>query len=150
MSAFANTKGGALIFGIDDNDNVVGVEDAKAVGDKLSDYLNSHIEPHPITDLQYETIVADNRKYDIVVLYVYPGGQTPYYYTHKRSKRAFMRMPNSSVPADKPFLDKLVLKGSNMTYDRIENRYKETDLSFSYLKRKFKNREKCLLIRRKI
>ncbi len=145
VSAFANTKGGALIFGIDDDDNVVGVENAKTVGDKLSDYINNRIEPHPITDLQYETIVADNGKFDIVVLYVYPGGQTPYYYTYKKSKRAFMRMPNSSVPADKPFLDKLVLKGSNMTCDRIESRYKTEDLSFSYLKRKFKSREKAII-----
>ena len=52
-----------------------------------------------------------------------------------------MRVSNSSVPCDKPYLDKLVLKGSNMTYDRAESRYKLDDLSFNYLKRKFKERE---------
>ena len=117
VSAFANTNGGALLFGIDDDDNIIGVRNAKAVGDKLSDYINNYIEPHPITDLQYETFNDADGKHDVAILYVYPGGQTPYYYSHRRAKRAYMRMPNSSVPADKPFLDKLVLKGSNMTYN---------------------------------
>ena len=141
VSAFANTNGGALIFGVDNDDNIVGIKSPREFGDKISDYINTYIEPHPITDLQYETIIDEANRYHLVVLYIYPGSQTPYYYTHKRSKKAFMRVNNSSVPCDKPYLDKLILKGSNLTYDRIESNYKPEDLSFKYLKRKFKSRE---------
>ena len=141
VSAFANTNGGFIIFGIDDNDNLVGINDPKKLADKISDYINNYIDPHPITDLQYETIVEQGNRYHLVILYIYPGSQTPYYYSHKKSKKAFMRVNNSSIPCDKPYLDKLILKGSNLTYDRIESKYKLNDLSFNYLKRKFKERE---------
>jgi hypothetical protein len=44
--AFANTKGGTIIFGVDDNHRVVGC-DTKGMGDWITDILRSHCDPQP-------------------------------------------------------------------------------------------------------
>ncbi|NNG27136.1 MAG: ATP-binding protein [Ignavibacteriaceae bacterium] len=48
MIAFANTKGGHILFGVDDNCNVVGVESEKAEAEMINDAANNYCEP-PLT-----------------------------------------------------------------------------------------------------
>lgn len=45
VSAFANTFGGKLIFGIADNDEVVGLKDAKGDSEKISEAIKMHMNP---------------------------------------------------------------------------------------------------------
>ena len=41
VSAFANGVGGALIFGVSDNEVLVGLEDAKSVSEKISETIKT-------------------------------------------------------------------------------------------------------------
>ena len=45
VSAFANGIGGTLIFGIDDNRNVVGLMDAQADAEAISRLIKERISP---------------------------------------------------------------------------------------------------------
>jgi predicted HTH transcriptional regulator len=45
MIAFANTKGGYIIFGVDDNKEVVGVESEKEVAELIKDAALNYCEP---------------------------------------------------------------------------------------------------------
>lgn len=45
MIAFANTKGGYIIFGVDDNKDVVGVESEKEVAELIQDAAHNYCEP---------------------------------------------------------------------------------------------------------
>jgi len=45
MIAFANTKGGFLIFGVDDDKEVVGVESEKSEAEMIIDAAENHCEP---------------------------------------------------------------------------------------------------------
>ncbi len=45
MMAFANTKGGFILFGIDDNKEIVGVESEKAEAELILDTANNYCEP---------------------------------------------------------------------------------------------------------
>lgn len=57
MIAFANTKGGYIIFGVDDDKKVVGVESEKEVAELIKDVAKNYCEPilnYEISFLEYE------------------------------------------------------------------------------------------------
>ena len=45
MIAFANTKGGYLIFGVDDDKQIVGVDSEKAESEMIKDAVENYCEP---------------------------------------------------------------------------------------------------------
>lgn len=45
VSAFANGEGGTLIFGISDDDQIVGIADAKGDADKISEEIKTKLDP---------------------------------------------------------------------------------------------------------
>ena len=45
MIAFANTKGGYILFGIDDDKKVIGVESEKSEAEMINDAANNYCEP---------------------------------------------------------------------------------------------------------
>ena len=47
VSAFANGIGGTLLFGIDDNRNVIGLADAQADAEEISRRIKEGISPYP-------------------------------------------------------------------------------------------------------
>lgn len=47
VSAFANGIGGTLFFGIDDNRNVIGLEDAQGNAEAISRLIKERITPVP-------------------------------------------------------------------------------------------------------
>ena len=51
VSAFANTKGGILLYGVDDERNPIGLDDIKFTSAKISELINSKITPVPRYEL---------------------------------------------------------------------------------------------------
>ena len=47
VSAFTNGIGGTLLFGIDDNRNVIGLADAQADAEEISRLIKERISPYP-------------------------------------------------------------------------------------------------------
>ena len=76
VSAFANGMGGRLIWGIADDDSLVGLADAKGDAEKISEAIKAHIDPIPDFNLSFAK--AEDKEF--VVLTVMPGAQPPYYY----------------------------------------------------------------------
>ena len=75
--------------------------------------------------------------YILIVLEVYAGDETPYYYIGNKERTAFVRRGNQSVPADRLTLKKLVMKGAKITYDSLPANVGFKDLSFSQLRAAF-------------
>ena len=67
MIAFANTKGGYILFGIDDDKTVVGVESEKSEAEMIQDAANNYCEPQIIYKLNY--IVYKGNEIVIVTLF---------------------------------------------------------------------------------
>ena len=99
VSAFANTIGGTLFFGVADDRNLVGLEDPQAVSDQISEKINSRIKPTPVYVL---TPYKEEEKIFIAVK-VYPGTATPYYYDADGVKEAYIRSGNESIIAPQSY-----------------------------------------------
>lgn len=130
VSAFANGEGGMLIFGISDDNQVVGLADAEGDAERISEEVKSKLDPVPAINLEYKEI--DGKK--LVQIQVYLGQETPYYYIGDKQRIAFVRVGNESVTADRMQLKSLVLKGSGRTYDSLPSNYRFEDMAFSKLK----------------
>ena len=130
VSAFANGMGGRLIWGIADDDSLVGLADAKGDAEKISEAIKAHIDPIPEFNLSFAK--AEDKEF--VVLTVMPGAQTPYYYIGDGQMQAFVRVGNESVVASMSKHKELVLKGSNMSYDSLVSRWKFEDMAFTVLR----------------
>ncbi len=130
VSAFANGDGGTLIFGISDGDHIVGLADAEGDAEKISEEIKSKLDPIPAVNLEYKDI--DGKK--LVLLHVYPGQETPYYYIGDKQRLAFVRIGNESVTADRIQLKSLVMKGSGRTFDGLPSSYRFEDMAFSKLR----------------
>ena len=130
FSAFANGEGGILIFGISDDDQVLGLADAEGNAEKISEEIKSKLDPVPAVRLELKD--TDGKK--LVLLHVYPGQETPYYYIGDKQRLAFVRIGNESVVADRIQLKSLVLKGAGKTYDSLPSSYRFEDMAFTKLR----------------
>ena len=130
VSAFANGEGGTLIFGISDDDQIIGLADAESDAEKISEEIKTKLDPVPVVNLEYKEI--DGKR--LILLHVYAGQETPYYYIGDKQRLAFVRIGNESVTADRIQLKALVLKGSGRTYDSLPSNYRFEDMAFSKLR----------------
>ncbi len=136
ISAFANTKGGSLFFGIDDLGHIVGLEYAQADAEFISQEIKAHLDPIP----DFELIPHKSEDKVVLEVKVSEGRQTPYYYYLDGNRSAFIRIGNESVQAAQHQLLSLVLKGTNSTFDAQKTSARRADNSFSILANTFSSR----------
>lgn len=70
ISAFANGIGGVLIFGITNDDKVVGLENAEHDAEIISEQIKTRLDPIPSFKLNF-CVAEDGKK--LIVLNVYSG-----------------------------------------------------------------------------
>lgn len=129
VSAFANTQGGKLLYGVSDSGELIGLENAEKDAEDISEAIKTQMDPIPQTNLSiYE---EDGKRF--VVVEIFAGEETPYYVRHKGSLTAYVRIGNESVKADPLELNRLVLKGSRRSWDSLPSVYKRKDFSFEVL-----------------
>ena len=136
VSAFANGLGGSLFFGIDNDGTIKGVSDVQHVCEFISSKIRDYMDPLPNVEMIPQRIDG----YDILQLKVNVGNYTPYYYVGDGQRMAFVRIGDESLPVTAEQMVRLVLKGSNRTYDSIHTDYKAEDYAFTILANAFKTR----------
>lgn len=136
VSAFANTLDGTIIFGLSDNDKLIGLENYKEDSEQISEMLKAKMDPIP--RIQLENIM-DNDKY-FIVLKIEEGLETPYYVLDGGNKTAYIRVGNQSVSASVMDLKNLVLKGINQTFDTLPTENKIEDTTFNKFRIEYNRR----------
>ena len=134
VSAFANGIGGTLFFGIDNDKNIIGLNNVQSDAENISRLIKERITPFPNFVLTPE---KENGK-DLLVLTVYHGRSTPYYYKADGITEAYIRIGNESVIAPDYVLNQLLLKGMNITYDALISEYDFKDYAFSKMREQYK------------
>ena len=130
VSAFANTNGGALIFGVDDEGELVGLKDSKKDSEDLSEAIKCDMDPVP--EFELELHEQDGKCF--MVVRIVAGNETPYYVHLKGHRDAFVRIGNESVKANATQLKRLVLKSEHRSFDSLETGYRLSDYSFEVLR----------------
>ena len=130
VSAFANGEGGTLIFGISDDNEIIGLTNAEEDAEFISEAIKTKLDPIPTIDLKFKEL--NGKK--LIFLYVNEGQETPYYYIGDKQRMAYVRIGNESVIADRIQLKQLVMKGSGRTYDSLPSSYKFENMAFTKLK----------------
>lgn len=126
VSAYANYNGGKIIFGVDDDGVVVGVEKPIDGCLRIENMINDSIDPVPTFTLDPDM----ERK--IIILTVEEGSEQPYLLKGK----AYRRADSSTVEVDRTELKRLVLLGSNMSFDEMSAQ--DGELSFEVLEKHMK------------
>ncbi|MBO5001996.1 MAG: putative DNA binding domain-containing protein, partial [Prevotella sp.] len=129
-------QGGSLFFGIDDNGGIIGLDDVQHVSQSISTRIRDLMDPLP--DVELIPHEVEGKK--ILQVKVSSGHYTPYYYIGDGQRMAFIRVGDESLPATAEQMVRLVLKGSNKTYDSLLTDYKEEDNTFIILANTFKTR----------
>lgn len=134
VSAFANTYGGSLIFGISDDNQIIGLENPDKDAEIISEMIKSRLDPIPEFKIRFQ------KEEDKVLLIVdiLKGEETPYYYSGDGVLEAYVRIGNESVKASSTELKWLVLHGRNTTFDSQNSMYKVEDYAFSKLRERYK------------
>ena len=109
VSAFANFGNGAIMFGVDDNGNSVGISDPDRICLEIENRINDSIIPKPDYSLSI------NRRTGVITLSVREGKYKPYLYRGK----AYRRSDTSTVEADQVELKRLTLEGTNLYYEGL-------------------------------
>lgn len=136
ISAFANGLGGSLFLGVNNDGVVKGLDDIQHVCETISSKIRDYMDPLP----EVEMIPHRINKLEVLQLKVHSGNYTPYYYVGDGQRVAFVRVGDESMPATAEQMVRLVLKGSNKTFDSLHTDYKVEDNSFSILANSFKQR----------
>lgn len=136
VSAFANTHGGHLIFGVKNEPRIVaGLADPQVVISKATELIKARIDPAP----RYMVQVIETEGKVCVDLEVQNGPAYPYYYAADGVRVAYVRHGDQSVEATARELNELILKGMNQTFDALPSPYRVGDVSFTLLAATFKN-----------
>ena len=129
VSAYANYNDGAIIFGLDDDANVVGVKESpKEEALRIENMINDSLSPVPY----FEMIIKEVEGKTIIILEVKKGKDTPYYYKGKAYKRGY----TATIEVDRFELRRLALEGINMHYE--DRKSSSQDLRFTILEARLK------------
>ena len=138
ISAFANTFGGVLLYGVDNDGNLVGLENAERDAEDISEMIKCLMDPVPEFTLSLHE--EDGRKF--VMVSVNAGTETPYYVFIKGHRDAYIRFGNESVKANSIDLKRLVLKGEKRSWDSLSSSHKRANFAFETLRAEYFSRTK--------
>lgn len=133
--AFANTAGGKIYIGVDDDGSAVGVSDPDDVMLKCSNAIRDAIRPDITMFVNYSVETIANKQ--VVVIDVQRGTSIPYYLESKgiRPAGVYVRQGASSVPASETAILKMIKETDG---DKYENaRSIQQELTFNSAKKEF-------------
>ena len=131
--AFSNRTGGSILFGVDDERHIIGLNNIHDDAEKISNLIKTKVDPLIMFTL--EPVTMDNKA--ILVLEISPGKMTPYYYVNEGTRTAFVRIGNESIVAPSYIIHELTLKGQRLSFDALSTNERFSDASFTLFKSNF-------------
>lgn len=142
FNAFANSDGGTVIIGINDDGQIVGVENPDEVLQQVINTIRDNIRP----DLAqfYQAYVDKRGNKDVVVVEIQRGSSRPYYLAGKgvRPEGVYVRKGSETVQASDNEILELIKTTSGNDFER--NRSFIQDLTFKKAQSFFQSRHKHL------
>ena len=131
--AFANTDGGVIYIGIDDNGNLIGIDNVDETYTRLTNGIRDAIAPDVTMFVRY--VLQDNK---VIRIEVGEGSYKPYYLKSKgmKSNGVYVRQGASSVQASPDQIRKMIKDSDGDVFEEMRTVVQE--LSFEEAERTFK------------
>lgn len=117
--AFANTAGGRIIIGVDDETHeIVGVakDGVFKIIDNITNTISDMCYPQIFPNIGVNTIDGKS----VIVIEIYPGANRPYYIKSLgKETGTYIRVSGTSRPADEAVLKDLELQGTHQSFDEM-------------------------------
>ncbi len=117
MMAFANTKGGYILFGIDDDKEIVGVESEKSEAELIKDTAKNYCEP----PIEFVLDYIEYKGKEIVVAEIPESGEKPHRLQDYQNKFditkaiVMIRVQDKSIRASKEMVRIMKADADNLT-----------------------------------
>lgn len=146
--AFANTNGGEIYVGLNDDGSPCGLKNINEVELQCVNHIAYTIKPDVTPFVKYEKIIIDDK--DVLKIVVNKGSMTPYYIAEKgiRPEGVYLRIGTASVPASETTIIKMIKEttgdayedtrslNQNLTFIQAEQEFLNADISFGYAQKK--------------
>lgn len=126
MIAFANSKGGTILFGIDDDRTIVGVESEKGEMELINTAARFFCEPEVV----YNSEILSIKKSDIVVVNIPESTNKPHKLISDNAdgeQKVYIRYNDKSILASRETIN--ILKGSNIKSHPVKITFGEIEKS---------------------
>ncbi len=136
MIAFANTKGGLILFGVDDNKEIIGVESEKAEAELIEEAATDYCEP----PLKYNLEFIDVNGKEIVIVNIPESDNKPHrlqdYNTDFDITKALVciRVNDKSIQASKEMIRIMRAESGNVKLKKYSIGANEKNV-FDYLEK---------------
>ena len=141
--AFANTNGGEIFIGIDDDGTAFGLSDIEAVELQCINHISNTIKPDISMFVKYERIIAEKK--NVLKITVNKGSMSPYYIASKgiRPEGVYVRRGSASVPATETAIVSMIKEttgdsfedtrslNQNLTFVQAEQEFLSVGLPFA-------------------
>ena len=119
--AFANTRGGTLYIGVEDNGTVIGVDSADRVTLQINNMVRDSIKPDITMFVHYETQVINDKQ--IIAVTVQEGTDRPYYLGSKGLKPSgvYVRNGTSTDPASDTAIRKMIKETDGDSFETMRS-----------------------------
>ncbi len=115
--AFANTEGGKLYIGIDDDGAAVGIDDVDETMLRLAGSLKDSIAPDIMPFVQIRATVMEGR--NVIIVEVSSGSAKPYYLRDKGLKPTgvYVRRGSASQPLSEEGIREMIVESYGKSYE---------------------------------
>lgn len=138
IMAFANTNGGTIYVGVQDNGEIVGLDNADFVMQQISNSLRDSIRPDVSMFTNIELLQEDNKYF--VKLTVNQGTKKPYYLSDKGLKPTgvYVRSGTTSAPTSEDAIRMMIKMTDGDSFE--SNRSLIQELTFTSLNKEMERR----------
>ncbi len=115
MVAFANSNGGQLLVGVDDDQRIAGLKFAEEERFVVEKAIKTHVKPN----IKYQShFIPINRKRSVLHFKVFENRKKPSYYLEDPNKRgkAYVRVNDRSVQASREMVEIMRRKSMKKSY----------------------------------
>lgn len=136
--AFANTYGGTIYIGVQDNGEITGIENSDFVMQQISNAVRDSIRPDVSMFTNIELVMKEDK--NIIKITVQQGTKKPYYLTDKGLKPSgvYVRSGTTSAPASEDAIRMMIKMTDGESFEN--NRSLVQDLTFASLNREMELR----------
>ena len=146
--AFANTDGGEIFIGIDDDGSIIGLEDINNIELQCVNHILNTIKPDISMFIKYDRLKIEEK--DVLKITVNKGSMSPYYIYSKgiRPEGVYIRRGTASIPATETAILLMIKEttgndyettrslNQNLTFIQAEQEFSSMDVLFTEANKK--------------